>query len=255
MVKTVKKEIVKPKSLKEQKKELEGRLFGEKNKVKKKEIQGLIKKLDLAMDLENKQRVEQENIKKNTIVQQLIPVGVDPKTVQCINFLNKNCDKGDDCQFAHDIKKEVKKEIIEDVGNKQKVVCRFLIDAINNGEYTKNWVCPLPNCKDIHRLLELSENSEVEVTLEEYIELQRQNVDEVNLTPVTETNFLEWKAKKDKEEEMHAKRVAALSSNVKGVDLFKICPDMFEDDEEAAEDVNYAERNYEDSETEELETE
>lgn len=245
------KEQAKPKSLRDQKKELESRLFGEKNNSKKKEIQGMIKKIDLALKQENDLRLQKDKERKDAqIVKQLIPVGVDPKTVQCINFLNGNCDKGDDCQFGHNVKKEAKKEAAESIENRPKCVCRFLVDAINSGEYTKNWVCPFPNCSDIHRLVELGNNSEIEISLEEYIELQRQNVDETIGTPVTEESFNAWKAKKDKEEEMHLKRVAALSTNVKGVDLFKMRPEIFEDDAEVIDDVDYTNRIYGDSDEE-----
>lgn len=238
----------KQKTSKEMIKALEEQLFGEKNKTKKKELQTMIKKLELEMDLERKKKQEAENAKKTTVVKQLIPVGVDPKTVQCINFLNSNCDKGDLCQFGHFLKKEEKKEEVTSTLPKQKVICRFLIDAINGGEYTKDWKCPLPNCQDIHKLVELSNNQEMEVSLEEYIELQRQMIDECNLTPVNEKTFAEWSAKKQKEEELHAKRIAALSGSVRGCDLFKNNPEIFEDDEDAGEEINYAERNYEDSE-------
>lgn len=243
------KEQAKPKSLKDQKKELESKLFGEKNNAKKKDIQGLIKKIDMAMKAEMDARRALENSKKQQVINQLIPVGVDPKSVQCQNFLNGNCNKGDSCQFSHDLRKNTKTEDLpEPVEKRPKSVCRFLIDAINNGEHTANWVCPFPNCDDIHKLVELGANSDVEVSLEEYIELQRQTVDEKTVVPVTEETFKAWRAKKDKEEELHLKRVSALSSNVKGIDLFKMRPELFVDDDEVAADVDYKERNYEDSE-------
>lgn len=248
------KQVLKKKTPKEMIKDLEERLFGEKNKAKKKEIQGMIKKLELELELDKKKKQEVESVKKNTVVKQIIPVGIDPKDVQCINFLNGNCEKGDQCQFGHFLKKEEKKEAPAKIVDKQKVICRFLIDAMNSGEYSKNWTCPIPKCTDIHKLTELSENSEVEITLEEYIELQRQILDEAGLTPVTEKTFLEWKAKKEREEELHAKRVAALASNKKGADLFRDNPDMFEDDEEAGEEINYGERNYEYSDEDNKET-
>lgn len=244
----------KPKTPKEMIKELEDKLFGEKNKSKKKEIQGMIKKLELELDLDRKKKQEAETAKKNAVVKQLIPVGVDPKTVQCINFLNGNCNKGDACQFGHDIKKEEKKESDKSEAQKQKIICRFLVDAMNNGEYNSQWVCPMPKCENIHKLIELSNNQEIEISLEEYIELQRQTLNETNLTPCNEKTFAEWKAKKDKEEELHAKRVAALSTNLKGVDLFLENPDMFVDDEEAGEEINYADRNIEYSDEEEKNT-
>jgi len=249
MAKQAQKEAPKPKSLKDQKKELEARLFGEKNSSKKKEIMGMIKKLDISIKLETEKRAEKDNAKKPQYVRQLIPVGVDPKTVQCVNYANKICDKGDDCPFAHEIvKKEASKEIaVED--DKPKSICKFLIDAINKGEHGKNWECPMPNCRDIHKLTELTENSEVEVTLEEYIELQRQSLGDNSGTPVTEETFKTWREKKDREEELHAKRVALLSG-VRGADLFMSKPEMFEDDEEADENVEYSAREYTDSDDE-----
>lgn len=236
------------KSPKEMIKELEEKMFGEKNKTKKKEIQGMIKKLELELELERKKKHEIEETRKSAVVKQLIPVGVDSKTVQCINFLNNNCSKGANCQFGHFTKKEEKKDTgAVQEGNRPKSICKFLIDAMNSGEYSKAWKCPLPKCNDVHRLIELSDNSEIEVTLEEYIELQRQTLDEKNLTPVNEQTFAEWKAKKQKEEELHAKRIVALS---KGADLFKNNPEMFEDDDDAGDEINYAERNYEESDEE-----
>lgn len=245
---------IKVKSKKEQIKELEGKMFGEKNKAKKKELLGMIKKLELETDLEKKKKAEVEMEKKNAIVKQLIPVGVDPKTVQCINFLNGNCDKGDSCQFGHNIKKEEKKEVEIKAANRQKVVCRFLIDAMNKGEFSKDWTCPIPKCEDIHKLIELSNNQEVEISLEEYIELQRLTLNDEQLTPVTEKTFSEWKLKKEKEEELHAKRVAALSAKG-GADLFLNNPEMFEDDEEVGDEINYNERNYEMLEEDEIQQE
>lgn len=244
---TTAKQPVKQKTPKEMIKMLEGQLFGEKNKSRKKEIQALIKKFEVEIELERKKKIEIEKEKKNTIVRQLIPVGVDPKTVQCINFLNGNCDKGDRCPFGHLLKKEQKEGTAVPAVPKQKAICKFLIDAINSGEYSSAWVCPLPKCQNIHKLIELSENKEVEVSLEEYIELQRQTLDSSTLRPVTEVAFSEWKAKKDKEEELHAKRVAVLSGNSEWADLLNKNPEMFEDDEEAVEEIDYAERNYEDS--------
>jgi hypothetical protein len=241
--------VKKVKSPKEMIKELEEKMFGEKNKVKKKELQGLIKKLELDLDLDKKKKLEIETERKNNVVKQLIPVGVDPKSVQCINFLNGACDKGDSCQFGHNTKKEEKKE--QEIIHKQKVICRFLIDSMNSGEFNKDWNCPIPKCEDIHKLTELSNNQEVEISLEEYIELQRMTLSDNDLTPVNEQSFNEWKLKKLKEEELHAKRVAALST--KGADLFLKNPEMFEDDEEVGDEIDYGERNYEEDLEEDLE--
>ena len=243
------KEKPKPKTLKEQKKEIEMKLVGEKNGPKKKELMGMLKKIEFEMKQELDARKREEEAKKaSKRVVQLIPVGVDPKTVLCLNFQHGVCDKGDQCQFAHELKKEAAAEKPEEASGPRKV-CRFLLDAINGGEYTPNWKCPLPKCSDVHKLVDLGKDSSVEVSLEEYIELQRQSLDDERGTPVTAETFKAWREKKRREEELHAKRVAALSTGMKGVDLFKLQPEMFEDDNEAVEDdVDYTARNYEDFE-------
>lgn len=247
-----KKEAVKAKSLKEQKKELESKLFGEKNNSKKKELQGMIKKIEIAMKLESNLRIKKEEEKKENLrVKQVIPMGVDPKNVQCANFMNGICDKGEMCQFSHTINKMEKKLETEVEENKPRKICRFILDAINANENLSNWKCPFPGCRDIHKLVEIGDDKEIEITLDEFIELQRQNLDEENKDYVTEESFKAWKAKKEKDEDMHKKRVSALSNNAKGIELFKICPEIFEDDDDVAEDIDYTNRNYEDSEEKE----
>ncbi|ORD94789.1 ZC3HF [Enterospora canceri] len=239
----------KPKTPKDIKKELEAKLFGEKDKKKKKEIQGQIKKIDMEIEAENKKRKDVEIAKKVTI-RQLIPVGVDPKTVFCLNFKNKNCNLGEKCQFSHIApKKEDQLDDKQDTG--PKLVCKFLIDALNNREFSSEWVCPLPKCKDLHKMTEMSENTEIELSLEEFLELQRQTIDAAKSTPVTEETFKIWKEKKRKEEELHAKRLAALSTAPKGVDLFKFQPDIFEDDEADGDDIDYHAREEVESDQEE----
>lgn len=244
MAKPAKEPKAKPKSLKEQKKELEDRLFGEKNSAKKKELQALIKKIEVTMRLEAAARAKEEEARRKVPVRQIIPVGVDPKTIMCANFLNNNCDKGDRCQFAHEAVKAAAPAAAPAAPPRPKMVCRFLVDALNSGEYTKNWACPLTGCTDVHRLIDIGGDASIEVSLEEYIELQRQTLDETALTPVTEESFNAWRAQKDREEAQHAQRVAALASNARGIDLFFEKPDMFEDDEGAGGDINYAERDY-----------
>lgn len=230
--------VKKPKSLKDTRKELEARLFGEKDKKKKKEIQGMIKKLDMDIEKELKSRKEAEEAKK-TVVRQLIPLGVDPKTIYCANFKNKCCPNGDKCQFSHVPVAKENKETAEVDDSKPKMVCKFLVDALNNREFNGDWKCPMPNCRDLHKLTEMSENKEIELGLEEFLELQRQGLSEQNLTPVTEESFKAWKDKKTKEEILHAKRVAALSVAPKGVDLFKYQPEIFEDADDEGDVIDY----------------
>ena len=93
----------------------------------------------------------------------------------------------------------------------------------------------------------MSENKEIEMGLEEFLELQRQTLSTESLTPVTEKTFKQWKEKKLKEEELHAKRVAALQQgNVISLEMLKNRPDLFEDAEDAAEDIDYHAREQSD---------
>ncbi len=108
---------------------------------------------------------------------QKIPFGVDPKTVLCIFHKKGNCEKGKKCKFSHDLDIERKTEkrslytdTREDEEEEKKVetsadwdeeklrsvvlskkgnqrtstdkVCKFFIEAIEDGKYGWFWVCP-----------------------------------------------------------------------------------------------------------------
>lgn len=224
------------KSTKEQKKEIEDKSFGQKNKKKSRELQKQIEKINLK---EKQQKQPEIKIK---FVQPKAPIGTDPKDIMCVYFLNKMCDKGDKCKYGHEKKKVEQKVVIEQ--NTTRLVCRFLVDAINEGQMTKNWECPNRDCQDIHKLVEVGD---VEISLEEFIELKRQSIEEEEL--LTEDTFKEWKERKRKENEEHKRRVKLMRDGVSGTELFKERPDMFVDDDEALE-CDYNERNYIDDEEE-----
>ncbi|ADM12228.1 CCCH-type zinc finger-containing protein [Encephalitozoon intestinalis ATCC 50506] len=242
-----KQQETKQKSIRDIRKELEEKAFGLKNKKQKAAILKQIESLNLKEQLEKKEKMKKEE--KNVPVKQVIPVGVDPKTIQCVNFLNKICPDGDACKFAHKEVKKVEKPKEENASEGPKRICQFLIDALNSGEYGDNWKCPFPKCVDIHRLVEIKENAQVELSLEEYIELSRQSLPE-KLTPLTEETFKQWKLRKQKEEKEHARKVKAIATGMKGIELFEARRELFKDDEEA-EDLDYTERCYSESEDEE----
>lgn len=108
---------------------------------------------------------------------QKVPFGVDPKTVVCIFFKKGNCEKGKKCKFAHDLdveRKVEKKNLYQDTredeeenkkqetsadwdeeklrsvvlskkGNQRTTtdkVCKFFIQAIEDGKYGWFWICP-----------------------------------------------------------------------------------------------------------------
>jgi len=107
---------------------------------------------------------------------QKVPFGVDPKTVVCIFFKKGNCEKGKKCKFSHDLEMErrvEKKNLYQDTreeeekkkqetsadwdedklrsvvlskkGNQRTTtdkVCKYFIEAIEDGKYGWFWICP-----------------------------------------------------------------------------------------------------------------
>ncbi|KAL0638353.1 Translation machinery-associated protein 46 [Maublancomyces gigas] len=190
---------------------------------------------------------------------QKVPFGVDPKSVVCVYYKNGHCEKGKKCKFSHDLsieRKAMKKNLYEDGrdeeteeqkkkeetmeewdeeklrsvvmskhGNPKTTtdrVCKFFIDAVENGKYGWFWQCPNggDQCKYKHSLppgfvLKTKEQRAAEkalmdksplatLTLEEFLEARRAEITGA-LTPVTEETFKKWKAermsKKEAEEE------------------------------------------------------
>lgn len=120
---------------------------------------------------------------------QKVPFGVDPKTVVCIFYKKGNCEKGKKCKFAHDLSLERKTEkknlysdgraeeeekkkletsedwdeeklrkvVLSKKGNQQTTtdkVCKYFIQAIEDGKYGWFWICPNggDKCKYRHAL-------------------------------------------------------------------------------------------------------
>lgn len=108
---------------------------------------------------------------------QKVAFGVDPKTVLCQFFKKGHCEKGRKCKFSHDLnieRKSVKKDLYQDTredeaeekkketsddwdleklnkvvlskkGNQKTStdkVCKFFIDAVEEGKYGWFWTCP-----------------------------------------------------------------------------------------------------------------
>lgn len=90
-------------------------------------------------------------------------------------------------------------------------VCKYFIDAVENDKYGWFWVCPnggtecmykhaLPpgfvlKTKEQKKLERLAKESEPEITLEEFIDLERGKMDKSKFTPITLKTFTEWKKK------------------------------------------------------------
>ncbi|KAH3688417.1 hypothetical protein WICPIJ_000556 [Wickerhamomyces pijperi] len=173
-------------------------------------------------------------------VQQKVPFGVDPKSVLCVLFRDGRCIKGPKCKFSHDMnigKKATKKDLYtDDRAEKEKdtmeqwdeeklrevikskhgnprtttdKVCKFFIEAVEEGKYGWFWVCPnggneckyrhsLPEgfvlkTKEQKRLEKLEADQQPKITLEEFIETERGKLNRATLTPITIESFAKWK--------------------------------------------------------------
>ncbi|ORY56059.1 uncharacterized protein BCR38DRAFT_356206 [Pseudomassariella vexata] len=202
---------------------------------------------------------------------QKVPFGVDPKTVVCIFFKKGNCEKGKKCKFAHDLSLERKTEkrnlytdgraeeeekkkqetsedwdeeklrtvVLSKKGNQQTStdkVCKFFIDAIENGKYGWFWICPNggDKCKYKHALppgfvLKTKEQRAAEkalmdksplktLTLEEFLESERHKLTGT-LTPVTPESFAKWK--QDRLDKKAAEEQARKAKEATGRALFE----------------------------------
>lgn len=194
--------------------------------------------------LEEKKRKEMEEAERralfSNVMDQRVRAGVDPKTVLCAMFKIGNCNKGAKCKFSHDLnvgRKVEKRDLYQDArkerendtmdqwdeeklrsvilskhGNPKTTtekVCKFFIEAVENGKYGWFWVCPNNGDKCMYRhslpegfVLKTKEQQRMErealesqpkITLEEFIETERERLDKTKLTPITVANFAEWK--------------------------------------------------------------
>lgn len=134
-------------------------------------------------------------------------------------------------------------------------VCKYFIKAVEDGKYGWFWTCPNSDpkngieCKYKHvlppgfvlktkeqkKLEKLAAESKSRLTLEEYIERDRQNLPKENLTPVTQETFAKWK--KDHKKKLVNKKVnnikkAALTG--REIVLRKFQERFFREEEERA---------------------
>ncbi|KAJ9142316.1 Translation machinery-associated protein 46 [Coniochaeta hoffmannii] len=202
---------------------------------------------------------------------QKVPFGVDPKTVVCIFYKKGNCEKGKKCKFSHDLDMERKTEkrslytdtraeeeekkktetsadwdeeklksvVMSKKGNQVTTtdkVCKYFIEAIEDGKYGWFWVCPNggDKCKYKHALppgfvLKTKEQRAAEkalmdksplksLTLEDFLESERHKLTGT-LTPVTPETFAKWK--KDRLDKKAAEEQARVAKEATGRALFE----------------------------------
>lgn len=106
-------------------------------------------------------------------------------------------------------------------------ICKYFIEAVENGKYGWFWICPnggdtcmykhaLPEgfelkTKEQRRLEKEAFENQPKITLEEFIETERDRLDKTKLTPITVQNFADWKkshiiAKINAENKLNANR-------------------------------------------------
>lgn len=213
---------------------------------------------------------------------QKVPFGVDPKTVVCQFYKKGMCDKGRKCKFSHDLeleRKTQKKSLYTDTreeeedakkkdgmedwdeeklrqvvlskhGNPKTTtdkVCKFFIEAVENGKYGWFWICPNGGDKCMYRhslppgfVLKTKEQRAAEkalmdksplatLTLEDFLESERHKLTGT-LTPVTPESFAKWK--KERLDKKAAEAEAQKMKEATGRALFEKGDWEVSDDEE-----------------------
>lgn len=224
------------------------------------------------------------------LVQPKVPFGVDPKSVTCVFWRAGCCEKGSKCKYGHSEnaeRKSQKKDLYVDTREQEleakkndtmdkwdqdqlnKVintkhtnprsttdkVCKYFLQAVEDGKYGWFWECPNggEKCMYRHRLppgyvlkTERKEREALEkaneISLEEFLESARHKLGS-NLTPVTPESFAKWKQerqdkKRAEEEALSAKKSAQAQANklagLSGREMFALNPEVFglDDDDE-----------------------
>ena len=201
---------------------------------------------------------------------------VDLKNTLCAYFKAGVCEKGKKCKYSHDLSLEDNRSMAIDLYSDPRaksnkvpdtiITCRDFLEAVEKNLYGFNWICPNggDNCTYRHMLpqgyvlnrdkgaQQAGEESEEELTLEEQIEEERAALNHADLTPVTLESFQKWKEDKAarKQAELEQKIAAEEAKGrtnrgqmnfMSGRALFQFNPDLFEDAEDAGEDIVFEE--------------
>lgn len=245
---------------------------------------GLAKKKEAEAKRRAEEKKAAEQAKKEAaalfgIVQQKVPFGVDPKSVLCEFFRKGVCAKGNKCKFSHDLnvgRKDAKKDLYTDAREEKEadtmdnwdeeklrkvilskhgnpktttdIVCKYFIDAVENGKYGWFWVCPnggneckyrhsLPpgfvlKTKEQKKLEKLAADSAPKITLEEFIDLERGRLDKTNFTPITLQSFQEWKTKRKLQQQKEEKAAKGKKGKTGREIILEIFSDKYYNEEE-----------------------
>lgn len=158
---------------------------------------------------------------------------------------------------------KLRKVILSKHGNPKTTtekVCKYFIDAVENDKYGWFWTCPnggnecmykhsLPpgfvlKTKEQKRIERLAKESEPQITLEEFIELERTKLDRSKFTPITLQTFGEWKLKlRTKREEERKKEQASGKRPLTGRELLlkKFADKFYQDEEDQGDEMDLSE--------------
>ncbi|BGP38285.1 Translation machinery-associated protein 46 [Rhodotorula kratochvilovae] len=154
------------------------------------------------------------------------------------------------------------REVLSKKGNPKAttdIVCKHFLEAIEEQKYGYFWLCPNgESCMYRHALppgfvlksqrkKEDDDAKNREISLEDFLEVERHKLDQSKLTPLTKESFAEWKktrvSKKEAEEQalQSAKSATAAAGKLSGLsgrDLFTFNPEMLgaDDDDDEGED-------------------
>ncbi|KAH6997190.1 hypothetical protein EDB80DRAFT_144743 [Ilyonectria destructans] len=252
----------------------------EKKKAAEREAREKEKKAD-----EEARRQTEAMLNKPAQIQK-VPFGVDPKTVVCNFFRKGNCEKGKKCKFAHDLaverktekknlyndtrkeeeeekkvetsadwdEEQLRKVVLSKKGNQRtstEKVCKFFIEAIEDGKYGWFWICPNGGDKCMYKhalppgfVLKTKEQRAAEkalmdksplktLTLEDFLESERHKLTGT-LTPVTPESFEKWK--KERLSKKAAEEQARKAKDNTGRALFESGKWKDEDDSDTEDD-------------------
>jgi hypothetical protein len=133
------------------------------------------------------------------------------------------------------------------------IICRNFMEAVETDKYGFRWDCPnngdlcqyrhcLPEGMIIIKQIPIEKNPDDEMTLEERIDKEREELKSDGLTRVTKASFEAWKVRKAEEAESTKMDAIAKANEKKdgkghqimsGRMLFKYDPTLFKDDENA----------------------
>jgi hypothetical protein len=155
-------------------------------------------------------------------------------------------------------------QVVSKKGNPQAttdIVCKHFIDAVEGGTYGWFWECPNggDSCKYRHALppgfklksqkkKEEEDAKRAEISLEEFLEVERHKLDHSKLTPLTLETFAEWKKNRVSQKEAAAQALlkaktaqftAGKHVGLSGRTMFEMDTTLLDDEDDDGDDDDF----------------